>query len=77
MITENRVQPNVGTEHPFADREEVVELYILMAGKQLRALEQLAEAQGVSIGGIMRRSIRDLLVRETGPSRDGPDLSMS
>lgn len=50
---------NIGTGH-----EDVVELAVLMCGEHVRALEQIAEAEGLSIAGLIRRAIRTHLAAE-------------
>ncbi len=51
------------------ESDEVVELAVLMCGEQFRALERIAEAQGLTIAGVIRRSISARLAAERGEPR--------
>src|SRR5581483_8197578 len=49
---------------------EAVEVTFLVLRDHLRALERLAEAEGITVGRLLRRTIRDHLARERGRGLD-------
>jgi hypothetical protein len=49
---------------------EVVEVTFLVLRDHLRALEHLADAEGITVGRLLRRTIRDHFAHEHRPDSD-------
>jgi hypothetical protein len=53
---------------PLLDREDVVEIPLLLQGWQMTALETAAHSRGLTAGEMVRDVLRDFLTRLTDPN---------
>jgi hypothetical protein len=53
---------------PLLDREDVVEIPLLLQGWQMTALETAAHSRGLTAGEMVRDVLRDFLLRVSGPN---------